>query len=291
MYDEVKGLPTNAQDIRVVTGREAIIASLPWKEWLRGSVAKNMSNKAAHTAAIQVVLHSLHLRGRVDEAPIDVSIDLTTRRKVVKASEDLPVGTLALPPCVPKSSGVFDQSNHPHRVRIIVTEKCAVADGKPEARLCTKGKVEPKRSVYFVHPEFKPPEESKEQLDESVPPHARAWEFQGVETMHPYWAVERMTDAERKKLSKAPFNMGCEDKEFAAVSVGALGTDSIATTFAVTVPIMTNTVEVKQGEELYLEATARKETKRKEGSWKTDVAKARAGAKTAASSLEVVTAI
>ena len=160
---------------------------------------------------------------------------MTSKRKVVKASEDLPVGALALPPCVPKSSGVFDQSTHPHRVRIIVTEKCAVADGE----------VEPKRSVYFVHPEFKPPEESKEQLDESVPPHARAWEFQGVETMHPYWGVERITDAERKKLSKAPFNMGCEDKEFAAVSVGALGTDSIAITFAVVVPIMTNAVAVE----------------------------------------------
>ena len=106
-----------------------------------------------------------------------------------------------------------------------------------------------------------------------------------------------MTDAERKKLSKAPFNMGCEDKEFAAVSVGALGTDSIAITFTVVVPIMTNTVAVKQGEELYLEATAKKETKRKEGSWKTDVTKAaqapkaRAKAKTATSSLEVVTTI
>ena len=107
-----------------------------------------------------------------------------------------------------------------------------------------------------------------------------------------------MADAERKKSSKAPFNMGCEDKEFAAVSVGALGTDSIATTFTVVIPIMTNTVEVKQGEELYLEATPKKQNlKRKDGSWKDDVPKvaqapkARAKAKTATSSLEVVTTI
>ena len=106
-----------------------------------------------------------------------------------------------------------------------------------------------------------------------------------------------MTDAERKKSSKPPFNMGCEDKEFAAVSVGALGTDSIAITFAVVVPIMTNAVAVKKGEELCLETTARQETKRKDGSWKADVTRAekapkvRAKAKTAASSLEVVTEI
>ena len=48
---------------------------------------------------------------------------------------------------------------------------------------------------------------------------------------------------------------------------------------------------------MFIENTFRKETKRKDGSWKTDVAKAekapkvRAKAKTAASSLEVVTEI
>ena len=89
--------------------------------------------------------------------------------------------------------------------------------------------------------------------------------------------------------------MGCEDNEFAAVSVGALGTDSIATRFTVVIPIMTNTVAVNKGEELYLETTAMKEAKRKAGSWTTDVAKAdkapqaRAKANTATSSFDVVT--
>ena len=91
--------------------------------------------KAAHIAAIQMVLHLLHNRGLVDEAPIDVSIDLNSKRKVVKASEDLPVGTLALPPCVPKTSSVLDKSVHPHRVPIVVTEKSAVTDAKPGTRM------------------------------------------------------------------------------------------------------------------------------------------------------------
>ena len=53
----------------------------------------------------------------------------------------------------------------------------------------------------------------------------------------------------------------------------------------------------RKGEELFLENSTKKENKRKEGSWKTDVTKtekapkARAKAKTAASSLEVVTEI
>ena len=85
--------------------------------------------------------------------------------------------------------------------------------------------------------------------------------------------------------------------EFFVVTVGAFGTDPIARTFAVVVPIMSNAVAVKKGEELSLEIIINKETKRKEGSWKTDAArdaqapKAKAKAKTAANSLEVATEI
>ena len=85
--------------------------------------------------------------------------------------------------------------------------------------------------------------------------------------------------------------------ELPVVTVGALGTDPSSRTFAVVAPIMSNAVAVNNGEELFLDSTVKKGTKRKEGSWKTDVARAekaqtvRAKAKTAASSLEVVTEI
>ena len=105
-----------------------------------------------------------------------------------------------------------------------------------------------------------------------------------------------MTGDERRKAQKGAFNLTCEDKEFAAVTVGASGTGSIAITLAVAVPIMTNAVDVKKGEELFLESTHKKETKRKEGSWKDDVAKAAKAPKvkakaTTAPSLEVATEI
>ena len=73
------------------------------------------------------------------------------------------------------------------------------------------------------------------------------------------------------------------------------------TTFTVVVPIMTNSVDVKKGEELFVENTSKKGTKRKEGpSWKTDVAKAETAPKVlrghpktkiVAASLEVSTEI
>ena len=92
MDDEETGEPQFAQDVRVATDQHANIAIVPWKEWLRGRVAQTLDDKAAHMAAIQLVLHSLHTRGRINDAPIDVSIDLNTKRKVVKASDDLPKG-------------------------------------------------------------------------------------------------------------------------------------------------------------------------------------------------------
>ncbi len=74
---------------------------------------------------------------------------------------------------------VLDKSVHPHRVPIAVTEKTAMADGTPGTRICAKSTCEAKRTVYYVHPEFKMPEESKEQLEDAVESGARAWEFKG----------------------------------------------------------------------------------------------------------------
>ena len=115
------------------------MATVPWKEWLPGRVAQQLCDKASHMAAIQLVLNSLHTRGRIDEEPLDVSIDLNSKRKVVKSSEDLPKGTVALPPCVPHTSRVYDKSTHPHRVPIAVTERSTVADGEPETRKRVNG--------------------------------------------------------------------------------------------------------------------------------------------------------
>ena len=93
--------------------------------------------------------------------------------------------------------------------------------------------------------------------------------------MDHFWAAERLTEDERRKAQeKAPFNLNAEDKEFSAVTVGASGGGSMSVTFTVVVPIMTNAVDVKKGEGLLLQITPTKETKRKGGSWKDDVAKA-----------------
>ena len=69
----------------------------------------------------------------------NVRIGLTKNYKVVNASEDLPKGTLVLPPCVPQTSRVYDKSTRPHRVPVEVTEKSSAADAKPDTRKSVKG--------------------------------------------------------------------------------------------------------------------------------------------------------
>ena len=48
--------------------------------------------------AIILVFCSPHVRGRIEQTPVEVSIDLPKTRKAVESVGNLPKGTLALPP-------------------------------------------------------------------------------------------------------------------------------------------------------------------------------------------------
>ena len=112
--------------------------------------------------------------------------------------------------------------------------------------------------------------------------------------MHPFWAAERLTEDERRKSQRGAFNLTWVEKEFSAVTVGASGGGSMSVTFTVVVPIMTNAVDVKKGDDLFLQVTSpQSRAKRKVGSWKDDVDKAKnAKAKaTTAPSLQLATEI
>ena len=92
---------------------------------------------------------------------------------------------------------------------------------------------------------------------------------------------------------KVDFNVQLQEKEFSVVTVGAAAGDSISETLSVTIPMMTNSTTVKKGEELVFQV-AHKDKKRKEHSWKDDVAdtrrakaKAKPKAKSQAAPMEV----
>ena len=122
MDDKEVGAPSNAQDVRAASVQEVDISTIPWEGWIQGRVARQSGETQAQMAAILLVLNSLHVRGNIHQAPLEVLIDRHTKRKTDRATEDLPAGSLALPPCVPHASRVHDKSLHPHRVPITVSE-------------------------------------------------------------------------------------------------------------------------------------------------------------------------
>ena len=96
-------------------------------------------------------------------------------------------------------------------------------------------------------------------------------EWNGKESMHPFWAVTRVDesneDAKRSKQKKV--NCKLVPKEYQVVGVGSFASDSVSVTTTVVVPHLTNAEEIQEGEELVLEAWRKPEKeKQKKRTWK-----------------------
>ena len=128
---------------------------------------------------------------------------------------------------------------------------------------------------------------------EGLAPEARIWQWSGDESLHPFWAIQRLSadDLKKKNASRnhaQMFNVALKEKQYNVVIVGDVRNQSVSMTMSVSVPMITNERPLVPGEELMLEVAPRAApSKRKETSWKDDVASvarvnAKAKAKTAA---------
>lgn len=318
-YDFATGAPVTTQDSRSEEegrdGRDEEIA-VPWREWHQSAAAQDLDVNAADAGAVAIILRSMHATGgEVSEAPVQVTWSLAGdgRKGVrlrVRALKALKAGELELPPCVPKGCKAHATSIHPSRVAIRVTMREREEGAKPRDRIPTKSPPEataaPRARTYYLHPEYKMPEDVTAASGVKPPdpesgsaPSTRLWKWHGDETMHPFWAVQRESGTEMKRRQEAEqetarkpqgsnaavavlprFNTALKEKEFAVVTVGAMGGNSVAMTMEVTIPVLTNTVDVPEGEELFLETTAKeaKGQKRTE-TWKDHAAVAEKKAK------------
>ena len=106
------------------------------------------------------------------------------------------------------------------------------------------------------------------------------WLWSGEETMHPLWIIRRLTRDQLRTDGTASmhsngdeFNTHFVDKVFSVVSVGAMGSESLSSTFQIVVPILTNARAMVSGEEFIHESRSRiNKVKRKEN-WRDDVLK------------------
>ena len=282
----------NHQIVRVEEKPVGVVVNVPWQDWAQLDVTKNASSVDGDIAAAVAVLRMLQKVGQSSE-PIKMVYNATEKVMRVVATKAIKAKELRLAPCTQKLK-VYDNSNHPRRVTIRVTrttvsgasgaavaapaEKKGKKDAKPDAKPDAMAAVAAEREKviagssadYYIHPEWKLPE-----LDED----SKVWTTKGDTSIHPYWGIRRLTPDVLKKMQQEPshppkrYNCSFESVQFTVCAVGVFRGDSAANTTYVTVPILTNTKDLLEEEELIIETAVKKpEVKRKESTWKTDAA-------------------
>ena len=163
------------------------------------------------------------------------------------------------PHCAPVYGKIHATSTHPYRVAIKVTHKELVA------KRMTKNKViggqhelVERSTTYYVHPEYKIPIDKTPDsaVAEGLAPRARVWQWNGEESLHLFWAIQRLSaDELKKQISKDQiqrrFNVSLTDKQYNVVTVGNARGQSVSLTVSVSVPMITNETALDAGEDLY----------------------------------------
>ena len=296
-YDE-HGAPRNAQDAIVSEdGGGDNGTKLPWREWHLSAVAQANDEVASEIAAITVALRTLHANPRLRQMPVDVLFNKASNTKSVVATSRIEPNALELPPCV-RSGKIYSSSVHPYRVPVVVKRVAAAHRIHTKKSVGDCGGDNEQMVTYYVHPDFKLPGGFDAESLADTGDTAAAWKWTGDESMHPFWAVQRLTQQElQRKAADGPrsrslaFNAELVQQEFNVVAVGKYNNESATITIQVLVPIMTNRIAIEQGHQLIMEhVPAVTGKKRTEKTWKDKAAAkpaAKAKTKPSAAILEV----
>ena len=217
-----------------------------WEEWFGLEQVKNAYCKEMAKTAVVTATLGLHLKDRVAE-PLKLT---RSKGKVqVIANVDLPVGKLCLPLVVTNPNSLADKSDHPHAVA--VTHSVTESNGD-----CNKIK-------FYATPEFSLPRACPEGQ-----PHA----WSSKHSVLFFWGLAR-DDAEDK--------WNCEVTSFIANIVQVMrlnqaqeldGAEPKSVTAELEIPVITNTREIKRGDELVVKCAkpAPKVQAKKVKTWRSD---------------------
>ena len=259
--NELTGKPINTQDSREVL-EEIRMTDLksetnpPWRDWMKSTMSRAMGRKESEMGLALAVLHMLHAECVATAQPIDVEIGEDKKQRVV-VSADVEECALQLPPCIPKASKLFDNSVHPNRacITIVRTRRSDQNDAVASR-------------TFYINPEWKLPES---EVNQGV----TVWKYNRDDvSMHPFWAVRRLTNAQQTKEGR-PANCEITTLMYATTVVGTFSKDSISHSHRVDVSVLRNTVKLKQGDELILHVADKAvSAKRTTETWRTNVVKA-----------------
>ena len=261
------------QMTRVDTPVESHSTRLPWDSWLISSAAQDLSMACHDMEAIGLVLQSLH-RNHTFLTAQKVSVVVEDNQKWVTAVAGMEAGCLMLPPCIPRSARILKESNSSYRVPIQVFRAVAESElSEPEAQAVPS--LGPRTfgagHTYYIVPEFKTPADVS---DDSAG--AAEWEYDGTETMHPFWAVRRMTpDALRRattSLCPLRHNVELTSKQLHTMVVGSLGERHgiVDSCYRVVVPFWTNPFKLMPFEELIGPLTPSPKKDKQATTWRDD---------------------
>ena len=244
---------------------------LPWKAWLKAEAGPTLRDTAGGTAAVAAVLRMLHRRGCTEYLPITIVGNGKEVRVIT--TMDGESGAIMIPPCVTKYKNMYENSLHPRRARITYHQNRLVREAVPVVvapghvvKHCMfksgvmGGDVDNDTKSVFVIPEFRAPEDCTTAQQAASVGGTRTWRWDGTESMHPYWAVRRLT--RDQMISTCTHDDArvtrCRIKEVAftmtSVVATTIGSCSAATDCCtVIIPMLTNEEKFCKGMELVIE--------------------------------------
>ena len=239
----------------------------------------DVAETAADKAAIVTMLENIHRRWDVSAVQVQMMMNSTGKISLV-AGANMPANSLYLPACVPRGCKVHDIHNeHPMAVSVSV----ALADGTSDSVKAGDGAPAnaARQTEYLLCPEFKAPTEAAakpgECQDAQQSTGRLIYSKDNSESMHPFWAVRRIkkhnlmqeqhafldTIKRTGESENVPeFNCQIVTKVHQIVSIASAGGQSLTSTRSISVPFMTNSKDVVQGEELICELVVRPKLKK-----------------------------
>ena len=241
------------------------------------------AEKATAVAALHNIHESWDILGQ------NIEIWSSANHHYVATTAKVNARSIYLPPCIPKQSVLYKRSDHPFAVEIVVKTMGATQEGHDGMQRAT---------TLFAVPEFHPPRRKETTGDTAAVESTAAaesaavaentalaeqwhWGEAGAETMHPFWAVRRLTQNQldvcntKVKPDQLRRRFNCElelkSQSVVCLSVGSTSNTNCNRTRLIEVPFMTNSVPLEEGEELILRIEEKKQPTPKKRSWRDEV--------------------
>ena len=266
-YDEATGHALTEQNVFEMPSSDAKMPwhILPWRQWL--DEHRDMNLDQADKAAALGMLHNLHANYPVDKQSVDILQKGSLSLYRVIATSDVTVETIKLPPCVPKNMRLLDTAKDPNSIQVSVKLHATLAETNTPKAKSAPAKQTPvikHSATYYLPMEFRSPKMAggNEVIKDANP--EWQWSKDDSETMHPFWAVKRLTSSQMRKLQteweaekqkdgqKPRFNCELKLYTFTHVISGEPGAVSPVHR-SIEVPFMVNSVALSKDEQLFFE--------------------------------------